>query len=70
MNDAVLNVRLPRELADALATRARRERYSLSDEVRRALWRHAESPLNGIEPPDSGPVAENSAEQEPRHVRV
>ena len=65
MHDVAITVRMPQGLQEALVDRARHERYSLSDEVRRALWRHVERDLNDDEPPRSGSIAKTPANQEP-----
>ena len=68
-NDSYIGVRVPRELADALAARAAEERYSLSDEVRRALWLHTEA-LRSDEPACTGSIANGQAVEEPTRERV
>jgi hypothetical protein len=44
VNDAMIKVRLPKWLAEAVAARSRAELRSFSAEVRLALLRHVEAP--------------------------
>ena len=63
-----ITARVPIPLGEALARLASQEDRTVSAEVRRAVREYVARNDDG--PPDRGPFAENSAEQEPRHVRV
>lgn len=67
-NDAYIGVRMPRELVDTLAAQADRERYTLSDEVRRALWRHAEGLQSDNGRLDPATAVQTRSSQETAHA--
>ncbi len=69
MHDVAITVRMPQGLQEALVDRARHERYSLSDEVRRALWRHVERDLNDDGTLAGAPIVPTAAFQEPQDVK-
>ena len=67
--DVRINVRVPRELHDRLAELAVAARYDLSDELRRALWRHVEAQNDGEPAGTAGPRVA-SAVQERRYAET